>query len=279
MTRANRGTDESFGEDLFNDASSGANYTPRYAVTTTKRKRSNVAWIIVLVLLLLCSAGGLGWWWLENRPTGLTSNAPVWTPGMAVTPQVSETIAQPPAGCVTTGTEFVPTKFSFLGKDKDLNVLSLGLDANGAAAAPPTTDPMTFAWFNQGPKPGSDKGKVVLSGHTYTRGKAIGNYLNNGLLSYGDYMLVSDDSGNSACYMYDNQIQVYVADYDPNSNILYDNDGPAEVAIVVCTDYEASAHAHVARAIYYGSLVTAVPAPATASGTAQPAASASQSNG
>ena len=91
-----------------------------------------------------------------------------------------------------------------------------------------------MAWFNQGPKIGSDKGNTVLTAHTYHKGGALGNRLydkNNGIKK-GDIIRLTDKTGQTVCYRYDHDTKVMVKDYNPNSNILYDNNGPAQAAIL-----------------------------------------------
>ncbi|MCI1746822.1 MAG: class F sortase [Acidipropionibacterium sp.] len=136
-------------------------------------------------------------------------------------------------------------------------VLPLGLDSSGAAAAPPKDDPSAVAWFDQGPKPGSNRGKVVLSTHTYHSGGALGNTLydaQNGLRK-GDIIRLADVSGTTVCYRFDHHAKVLVKDYDPNSTILYDNAGAPMVAVVICWDYNHDTKDWGSRIIFYGTPV------------------------
>jgi hypothetical protein len=237
-----------------------AEYTPRHGAA---KNRANRIWVIVLAVIFFGSAAGLVWWWYDNRPYGMDSDAPIWTPGEALPTVVPSTANESPipAWCVTTGNEFVPTKFSFQSHDVNLDVISVGWE-NGAAAAPPADRGMTWAWFNEGPKPGSSQGKVLLSGHTWlNNNKSIGNQLNYGLLTPGDYMVIADDSGNSACYQYTDAIRVFVADYNPEttSQVIYDNEGAPQLAMVVCSNWDHTLQQHMSRAIYYANLVITDP--------------------
>lgn len=136
-------------------------------------------------------------------------------------------------------------------------VRSLGLDADNAAAAPPKDEPRTVAWYNRGPRPGSDKGKVVLSIHTYHKGGALGNELRDpgAGLRKGDLIRLSDSSGDQACYRYDHVAKVMVKDYDPSSDIIYDNTGKPMVVIVICWDYNRSDKQWDSRLLFYATPV------------------------
>lgn len=173
------------------------------------------------------------------------------------TPTVEVTL---PEGCPTdpqplTGS---PVSLTLLDHDnRTLPMLSLGLDESGqAAAAPPGNEPETVGWYNEGPVVGSDMGKVLLTAHTYQHGGAIGNDLNNGLLSPGDVIKITDDTGASACYSYSSSLHVLVEEYDENSNIIYDYSGAPMLAIVVCSDYTPLGDAR-GRMIYYADLLKA----------------------
>ena len=158
-----------------------------------------------------------------------------------------------PAGCMKNPKPIVPVKYSIDGMKVSAKVLSRGVDETGAAGAPPKNDPSSMAWFNQGPKIGSDKGNAVLTAHTYHKGGALGNRLydkNNGIKK-GDIIRLTDKAGQTVCYRYDHDTKVMVKDYNPNSNILYDNNGPAQAAIVICWDYVKKTGEFDSRVIFY----------------------------
>ena len=146
---------------------------------------------------------------------------------------------------------------------RDFPVISVGEDENGAAGSPPWTQPNMIAWFNLGPKFGSRKGNVVITSHTQQRFTAVGNELNAGLLKPGDILRASDDKGNAACYRYREAVKVWVKDYDPRSNVVYDNNGNPQFAWVVCSDWDPKTKQSMARVVYYADLVFDPNAPAT----------------
>ena len=161
-----------------------------------------------------------------------------------------------------------PVSVELVGHDKTMPMLSLGLDADGAAGAPPGDAAYTMAWYNEGPALGSKEGKALLTAHTYRQGGAIGNDLNGGLLKVGDVVKFTDQDGSTACYRYTNNYRLLEADYDENSDIVYDSNGEPQFALVVCSDYDAQGNA-LGRIIYYGSLVTGADAEA-ANGSPSP---------
>jgi ribosomal protein S1 len=73
---------------------------------------------------------------------------------------------------------------------------------------------------------------------------------NNGIKK-GDIIRLTDKTGQTVCYRYDHDTKVMVKDYNPNSNILYDNNGPAQAAIVICWDYVKKTGEFDSRVIFY----------------------------
>lgn len=132
-----------------------------------------------------------------------------------------------------------PTAVVLPRQKRTLSVISLGIDPKeNAPAAPPESQTETFAWYNGGPLVGSEKGKILLSGHTYSDAtNGIGNQLLAGLLEPGDLIKVSDSDGNTACYRYRDKTHLLVKDYDPNSNLVYDNESKPELMFFVCDNF------------------------------------------
>ena len=153
-----------------------------------------------------------------------------------------------------------PTQFLVLGTDNPMKMLSLGLDENGAAAAPPVNEGYTVAWYNEGPKVGSTQGIATLTAHTNYYGGALGNDLQNGAWTENQTVVkISDDEGRSACYRYSGSEHIMVADYDKdvNSHLIYDEEGDPRFALVVCSDLtNDGTYEFLGRIIYYGKLIS-----------------------
>lgn len=228
--------------------------------------KTRVRALIAAGVVLLLVAGALfGYWWQNIRPTNNEANpVPVYTPtpstsapspGKPVISQLQPTKSATPVppGCLAKGTPIVPTQMTIDRMKVDSPVLSLGYDGSGqAAAAPPKNASHTTGWFNLGPKPGSDQGKVLLTVHTYRKGGALGNQLNaKDGLKKGDVIKLIDSQGRTVCYSFDHALRVMVKDYDPNSGLIYDNAGKPQVVIVICWDFSWTKETWDSRILFY----------------------------
>lgn len=228
--------------------------------------RAIISTILILVAIILAGV----WSYQEfvvKRQTNRDLGTPVWTPTPSVSaskqPSPSATPKPKPSaqvqlaaaqGCSTNYKALsTPTRFQIPSRGVDAPMLSLGLDSTGAPATPPKNQPNTVGWYDEGPKVSADKGKAVLTAHTYRNGGALGNLLYEPKtgLKPGDIIKISDATGNVQCFEYKNSIKVWVDDYDPNSDILYDWVGKPEVAIVVCWDFDAATEDWGSRIIFY----------------------------
>ena len=131
--------------------------------------------LLTLVALLAVALIGVGGWmlFLQGAPLPIPLGSPSATPSPQLTRSPDPL---PSAGeCTTAKKGFVPTSFTMEGFDVEYPIMSLNVDENGNIAAPPKNLSHTASWWNAGPKPGSDAGKVVISVHTYRNGGALGN--------------------------------------------------------------------------------------------------------
>lgn len=231
-------------------------------VTPSGRRARTRARIIGLVLavVLLVLAGAMVWHQARGgvASTAVSTSAGRPASGVPSAAPLAPSSAAVPAGCTADPGPIVPVSMRIDRMKISTTVISLGLDANNAAAAPPKDEPSTVAWYDKGPKPGSGKGKVVLSVHTYHVGGALGNTLYDPQrgLRKGDVIRLTDTRGTTVCYRYDHSLKIAVKDYDPASTILYDDSGRPTVAIVICWDYDASAADWDSRVIFYGTPVS-----------------------
>ena len=230
--------------------------------------------MVVAVIVVL----SLSVWWV-TRPRE-TAVAPTPTPStVAASPSPTQATSSAPAtsaapkpitvssapsafaGCDAIDEEgFVPTSFEMQNPPAQEPVLSLGRDADGNIAAPPPDAARTASWWNEGPRPGSDAGKVVLSIHTYRNGGALGNemYANGeAQLEAGDLIRLKGADGRTACYEFVEAKKVWVEDYDPNSDVMVDYAGDPMLAIVICWDFDRSTEIWESRIFFYGKPVSA----------------------
>lgn len=180
-------------------------------------------------------------------------NTPVWDPNATPSDAPPPAPEKLPEGC-SVAKPIVPTRMAIERMGVDSHVLSLGWDDSGAAAAPPDSDSHGVGWLNEGPKPGSDRGNVVLTSHTYHVGEALGNLLYDPEkgLKEGDLIKLSDADGYTVCYRQREALKVWVAEYDKQpSNILYDDNGRPQLAMIVCWDWDWRSRSSKSRVIFY----------------------------
>ena len=118
----------------------------------------------------------------------------------------------------------------------------------------------TASWWNAGPMPGGDAGKALLSIHTYRTGKALGNELfadGRPQLAEGDLIKLYGDDGQVQCYEFTGATKVWVADYDPESDVMIDYEGDPQLAIIICWDFNRSTETWDSRVFFYATPVTA----------------------
>lgn len=223
---------------------------------------------VVVVALLVTGAV------LTLRPKDTTAEPAVTT---SATPshQVMESVQPTPEAepsptptPVQTCTNFTgemesPTKFVVERMGVDSKMIVVGDDEEGNPGAPPPNEAYTTAWYNHSPAPGTTKGNVILTIHTYSKGQALGNdlYGKQGLtgekpgLEVGDLIKVSDDEGHQICYRYTGSTKVWVDTYDPESGVFHNLDGPPQLAIMICWDYIANQNFWDSRIIFYAALI------------------------
>ncbi|HSN43070.1 MAG TPA: class F sortase, partial [Propionibacteriaceae bacterium] len=99
----------------------------------------------------------------------------------------------------------------------------------------------------------------LLTIHTYRNGGALGNAMNSDQgLEPGDIIRLSDASGTTVCYRYREALKVMIKDYyDAPPDILYDNTGDPEVAIIICWDFNKTTKLWDSRIIYYADPIEA----------------------
>ncbi len=149
---------------------------------------------------------------------------------------------------------FEPVRYVIQRFGVDEQVVSLGIDAEGAIAAPPKSEPRTASWWNQGPAAGASAGKTVLSIHTYRRGGALGNQLFEGgqsQLQPGDRIVLHGAQGEVACYDFVEAQKIFVEDYDPDSDVMVDYEGDPLLTMIICWDHRAGTDLWDSRVFFY----------------------------
>lgn len=182
-----------------------------------------VAGVVVALLL-----AGLAIWLLRPPANTPVASEPSPTPS-PTTPSPSPSPTDP---CADQATEPIrPTRITFPGIARNLKVVALPRDANNVPSVPPTSAKRQVAWDRPpGLKPGSPKGNVLLNAHTWPDGSALGNHLLDEL-DKGDRIIVRGEGG-TLCYEVDREVEVRAANGFPE---YYDREGPAQLALLVCS--------------------------------------------
>lgn len=186
-----------------------------------------------------------------TAPTATGTTAPKQTAAQASSAAV-------PAGCAPEHTPMTdPKVFAIDRMNVRSEMLSLGQDKSGAAAAPPLDNlekaKNQVGWYNGGPRIGGPKGNAVLTIHTYHTGGALGNKLyesKNGFKT-GDLVKMTDSTGKTLCYTLARTTKVMVKDYDPKSTVLYDFEGKPQAVAVICEDWNTKTRDWDSRVLYY----------------------------
>lgn len=234
------------------------NEAPENDANRSKVKRK----LVLFVLVFLFSSLFLAIWglWVNKLPqeeaSVLSEGADsVVRPTTPPPPKEDLLAAAEAAGCdLSPGEISFPTSMTMIKDGRELEMMTLGRDETDAAGAPPIKDAYVVGWFHEGPKLGSAAGKAVLTSHTYFKGRAFGNELNEGLWNPGDIVKFSDDKGNNACYSYSSNLHILEENYDPDSDIVYDQQSKPMFALVVCSDWDPYGNP-LGRVIYYGDLL------------------------
>ncbi len=231
--------------------------------------RRRITALVVAVVLLV---GVITWLALRSPATtsvepqvaatiAVSSTAP--SPSLVTSAPVSSTPSEPPASPTPSPTGFCqpmtdegfePVRYEIERFKTDEEVVSLGVDADGAIAAPPKSEPRTASWWNQGPAAGTDAGKTVLSIHTYRSGGALGNQMFEGgqsRLEPGDRIILRGPLGEVACYDFVEAKKVFVKDYDPSSDTMVDFDGTPLLTMIICWDHRKGTDLWDSRVFFY----------------------------
>lgn len=166
---------------------------------------------------------------------------------------------------------FVPTRISIADVTKNAEVLALGRDSrNVPRAAELTTEGKTqFGWDDPaqatpgvedpikptGARPGDPTGNVLLNAHTWPDGQppALGNFL-LAELKVGDTIVVNGKNDAELCYKVTKKIVIKAAD---GSHEYYQDDGPPQLALIVCSAPRIGPGQWVNRTIWFASPITA----------------------
>lgn len=209
--------------------------------------------VLAGILLLAVVAAGV---WLLRSPgeTGPGSvmpspSGPVVEPTARLLVEApDETPDEDPCARAVAGA-FVPVELRVPGLGVR-RVVGLPREANGATGVPPLTSQgkQLVGWDVAGVRPGAARGNVLLNAHTWPDGSALGNRL-LAVLDEGDVVVLRGARGRLLCYRISDRVEV---PFDAPGDSYYDDGGPAQVAIAVCSGIRTGPGEWTHRTLWFG---------------------------
>jgi hypothetical protein len=133
-----------------------------------------------------------------------------------------------------------PTRLDIPGLGVDAPVIKIGLERNGTLATPSDADKNKAGWYPT-VLPGSSQGSVLMDAHTYHDDTALFKTSFKHTVGIGMTMQLFCADGRSLGY----RISEIKLDLTPNtypdfvmSRRLYALDGPPQVVMITCTDWD-----------------------------------------
>lgn len=221
----------------------------RFEPTSDARTRRRTALVALLVATVIALA-----WTLWPQP------ATVNPPPEAIEPPAPQAVVAgsvlKSAVCGEPATEpFVPTSITVDRVATNAPVLALPRDANNVPQAPPLSGAgkSQFAWDKPTLAPGSPRGNVLINAHTYPDGSALGNKLLE-TFDVGDRIIVRGSKGEELCYEVTKRDVIVAAE---GSWEYYEQDGPPQLALLVCSPPRLGPGNWKNRTIWYASPIKA----------------------
>lgn len=155
------------------------------------------------------------------------------------------------------GGPFVPTGFEIPGLIPRVRILALPRDSRGVPdVAPVTAEGKNEVAWDKAPvgiMPGSSKGNALFNAHTWpwSQPPALGNTMLKGLQPGKTIVLTGD--GVTQCYRVTKQVVTPANGPYPD---FYNQTGPPQIAIIVCSGVRAGPGNWLERTIWYASPFT-----------------------
>jgi hypothetical protein len=137
----------------------------------------------------------------------------------------------------------------------DASIVTLSLTAEGDLGTPSDQDKTSAGWFPS-VLAGAARGTVLMDGHTYHDGSAIFKPTFKQQVRAGMVMRLSCSDGHAFSY----RLSEVALDVSPDAfpafvakKALYASDGPPQLVVITCTDYNAIRRVWDNRAILIAS--------------------------
>ncbi len=205
----------------------------------SRRSTVMAATATAAAVLVAC---GLAWWLLrateDPAVPAVSSGATFTAPTVLPEPDPCDRAAAKP---------FTPHRITIEGVVARAEVVGVARDSRGVTGVLPISNKADVAWDLGGIRPGSRRGNVLLNTHTWPDGSALGNAMLD-RLGEGDRIVLRGSIGARACYEIDRRVEVLASEgYPP----YYETDGPAQVALIVCSGTRSSAGDWSHRTIWF----------------------------
>jgi hypothetical protein len=151
---------------------------------------------------------------------------------------------------------FVPRTISVSKVTRDATVHPLPRDAENVPGALPlgAADAKTaFAWDKVTVKPGAPRGNVLINAHTWPDDSSLGNHLLDHL-RVGGRITVKGKHGEEVCYTVTKRVVIVATD---GSAEYYDQEGPPQIALIVCSPPRLGPGNWYHRTIWFASPIAA----------------------
>ncbi|MCW2857787.1 MAG: hypothetical protein JWR52_3402 [Marmoricola sp.] len=160
----------------------------------------------------------------------------------------------PTTACKRPAHGFVPSRARIPSIGRTVKVTQVKRTSSGAIGAVPATNANKWV-MSMDPKtrPASRHGSVLLAGHTWPDGSALGNAMLANL-EPGDQIVLLGANGKQACYQITER-ESYPVKHVPAKKAFRSN-GPERVVIVACSGTRLGPGNWSERTIWYGSPVT-----------------------
>lgn len=167
------------------------------------------------------------------------------------------------APCQRPARGFVPNRAKIAAIGRTVRVIQVKRTKDGAVGAGPTTEAGKWLMaMDPETRPSSRRGSVLLSGHTWPDGSALGNAMLKNLRT-GHNVVLAGKNGKRACYRITERTQYRNDDVPRNRAFRYW--GSEQLVIVTCSGKRISPGNWSHRTIWYAKPVipkkTAAPAP------------------
>ncbi len=147
-----------------------------------------------------------------------------------------------PIDKVPTLPKSTPTRIDIAAIDVHAPIVAAGVDAQGAVAVPPLSQPYRTNWYEDGPSPGQ-AGSAVILGHVDSKKVGAAVFYNLGKLTKGSRINVTRSDGTVAVFEVTG-VALYPKSKFP-TNLVYGPTSTPGLRLITCGgSFDAAAHTY-----------------------------------